>query len=197
MSEKIKAIVFDLEGVLIKGIWDSWKKTDCFKDDKVLRKSGALKNFNLLLRGKITESEYLNSIKKLLKKPKKQLREEIRREFKKIVETEKILKKLKKNYKLFLLSNHVREWVKEIKKNHSFFELFEKEYFSFDFKTIKPEKKFFKLFLKEQKLKPSEIVFIDDSMENILKATSLGIKSIHFKNGKQLTLELKRAGVKV
>ena len=88
-----------------------------------------------------------------------------------------------KKYKLILLSNtnelHI-DWVKE---NIPFFEdfkaLFDAFYLSHEIQMRKPNANIFEFVLKENNLKAEETLFIDDTEENIISASKLGIHTWH------------------
>tara|TARA_R110002049_G_scaffold304001_4_gene498819 strand:- start:363 stop:992 length:630 start_codon:yes stop_codon:yes gene_type:complete len=65
--------------------------------------------------------------------------------------------------------------------------LFHKVYLSYKLGIRKPNPELFELILNENKLVPSETLFIDDSAEHIATANKLGIKTIHLTG--DLTLE--------
>ncbi|MBI9038562.1 MAG: HAD family phosphatase [Bacteroidales bacterium] len=96
-----------------------------------------------------------------------------------------LLKKLKNQYRIFLLSNsniiHYNVFIEEFRlksglKDFSY--LFEKTWFSFDLKMRKPDKEIYEFVLKDGNLKPEETLFIDDSIQNIKPAEDLGIKCV-------------------
>ncbi|MCD4735148.1 MAG: HAD family phosphatase [Bacteroidales bacterium] len=100
----------------------------------------------------------------------------------------KLLKQLKKNYRLFLLSNtniiHFQKYIPDFKSQFGFeFEsLFEKVYWSFEMGLRKPEPGIFLHVLEENKLLPAETLFIDDSAENLTPAKQHGIQVHHLKD---------------
>lgn len=61
----------------------------------------------------------------------------------------------------------------------------------------KPSPVFFKQYLAKNKIdfSTTRLIFIDDKKENIKTAQSLGIETIHFKNGKQLRSQLAKIGI--
>jgi len=96
------------------------------------------------------------------------------------------LLELRKNYKVFLLSNtnelHI-DWVKrDLKKSHeiSDFETryFDKVFYSHNMKMRKPELSIYKSVIEETGIDPSETLFIDDNIANVSAAISAGWKSI-------------------
>ncbi len=62
-------------------------------------------------------------------------------------------------------------------------------------KMRKPNSKIYRLVLQRLKLKPPQIVFIDNQKWNLGPAKKLGMKTILFRNNKQTFTQLKKLGV--
>ena len=95
-----------------------------------------------------------------------------------------VLEQVKKNYKMFLLSNsnelHYDIYVRDLQLRfgyREFDELFDKAYFSFDTHLSKPDPEAFEFILYQHELNPAETLFIDDNEDNIKAARELGIKT--------------------
>ena len=95
-----------------------------------------------------------------------------------------VLEQVKKNYKMFLLSNsneiHYDIYVRDLQLRfgyREFDELFDKAYFSFDTHLSKPDPEAFEFILYQHELDPAETLFIDDNENNIKAARDLGIKT--------------------
>jgi len=96
------------------------------------------------------------------------------------------VKQLKTKYRTYLLSN-----INELNYEQNFVicyrdtgmpnfsEIFHKEYYSHLVGLKKPNPEIFKLVLRENNLQPHETLFVDDTLENILSARTLGIKTHH------------------
>jgi FMN phosphatase YigB (HAD superfamily) len=54
----------------------------------------------------------------------------------------------------------------------------------------KPHQEFFYAHLNKHNLQPEQIIFIDDKLNNVIAAQSIGINAIHFKNAQQLRNQL-------
>lgn len=97
----------------------------------------------------------------------------------KISETADLIALLKKNnHQIGLLSNtnhlhfqHVCPWFNGFKD-------FDKLYLSYVLHLLKPDPKIFQYMIDDLKFKPEEIFYIDDSAENIHTAQTLGIKTL-------------------
>jgi len=95
-----------------------------------------------------------------------------------------LLQKLKNTHRTFLLSNtneiHITEFEKYLNKNFGLPDLsahFEKVYLSYKVGMRKPDAEIFELVLEENKLNPSETLFIDDSIQHIESAQKIGIQT--------------------
>jgi putative hydrolase of the HAD superfamily len=107
--------------------------------------------------------------------------------------TIKLVKILKPNYTLILLSNNNEPTVELIRtKYKDILNLFNKAYFSHELKLIKPGKEIFEYVIKDLNLNPKSTVFIDDDEENTKTAENLGIKSINYSSTEKLIEELNK-----
>ena len=107
------------------------------------------------------------------------------------------LKKLGKKYKRGLLSNQIEDWLEgSISENNlgKYFDIIVTSYYS---KKAKPDKDIYLETIKKLKSKPQEIIFIDDLERNLIPVKKMGIKTILFRNNKQLISDLRKFGVKI
>lgn len=94
-----------------------------------------------------------------------------------------LLLKLKERYRLLLLSNtnpiHIKiSTAGEFERfGLKMEDVFDKCYFSYDMKMVKPDAKIFEALLASAGVKPEECLFLDDGKKNIEQATKLGIQS--------------------
>jgi len=92
-----------------------------------------------------------------------------------------IIENFSKSNRCFLLSNINEMHLEHIKLTMGeynykrFTKCFEKVYYSHEIKKRKPDKDIFELVIKENNLIPNECFFIDDTLQNIVTAKSLGI----------------------
>jgi len=99
------------------------------------------------------------------------------------------LETLKKSYRLFLLSNtneiHRIKFHREFEADfgYSFYELFERNFYSHEMGMRKPNPQIYIQALTEAGLEPEETLFIDDMEENIEAAKTTGMKVLHIKPG--------------
>lgn len=103
---------------------------------------------------------------------------------------EKLIKALKKHYKIGLISNTIKEQTK-INRKLDRFKLFDIVILSHEVGLSKDKKDIFLLATKRLNAKPEECVFIDDTKRFVKVASDLGMKAIHFKNYTQLKRNFK------
>lgn len=88
-----------------------------------------------------------------------------------------------KKYKLILLSNTNELHINWIKENVDFYEEFKANfdafYLSHEIQLRKPNANIYEFVLNENNIKAEESLFIDDTEENIITASSLGIHTWH------------------
>ncbi len=199
--ESIKAIIFDLGGVIFSSDGGSYEGREKIakKIDLDLDKFHELwfKNKEYLVSGKMSEEEFLEEIIKLSQNRisitylKKLFREgnEINQDMLNLIQ------KLNKKYILGILNNEVKEWNEyRIKK----FKL--KDYFkiiisSCDVGAAKPDSKIYEILLKKLNMNSDEVIFIDNRIENLYPAEKIGIKTHLFKNKEDLVRWLNNLGI--
>ena len=189
----IKNIIFDLSEVIISGYHGVEKllreqfgiPEQDFKEQKQLKNELFLD----LMRGILSEEEYLEELLKgtnwniSLKQLKTAIRQNLNQP---VPGTMEIVRKLKDNYQLILLSDHTREWMEYIEENNKDLKIFDKKIFSYDIGTVKSDKQTFKIVLKQAGIVADETLFIDDYEKNVKNAEAVGIHGIVFENAEQL-----------
>lgn len=109
-----------------------------------------------------------------------------------IDETVELIRLLRTSgHRLFYLSN-LHDYTKEyvLNKFPEIWSMFEGGIFSCDVHLLKPEEEIFTMLLTEFNLNKAECIYIDDSLDNVKKASAMGIESIHF-TSPQVALDLK------
>jgi putative hydrolase of the HAD superfamily len=130
------------------------------------------------MKGLYSPENFFNELKKTLNLAISS--EEIREIWDNIIvgfrsEFKPLLTGLKLNHKIAIVSNtdpsHVEKVLAQVPEFPYFFN---KIFFSYELKTVKPERAFFTKVLKELDEKPEQCLFLDDSEENIETAKLLG-----------------------
>lgn len=99
-----------------------------------------------------------------------------------------------KQFELILLSNtndlHI-QWVEEnIAVFSEFKACFDAFYLSYEIELRKPNKDIYQFILNNHSRKPEEIMFIDDTKENIDTASKLGFRTWHIQAGQEDVVDL-------
>lgn len=195
----IKNIIFDLSEVIISGYHGVEQiieqNTNVSAESFLKRKKETINIFFDTMRGKYSEDDYLSYLLKdtnwNISKDKLKLL--IRKNLNiPVKDTMDIIKELKDNYNLILLSDHVREWTNYIFENNKDLSIFSHKYFSYDYKKLKSDEGTFKYIVSDLNIKPEETIFIDDYEINVQVANKNGIRGIIFKNAGQLRIELEK-----
>jgi len=103
----------------------------------------------------------------------------------------KLILELKKNYKIYVLSNNnpivMNNFDKEmLARGLKTEDLFDGCFFSYKLKVSKPDPEIFKIAIKGAGVNPEEILFIDDSKRNTEVAQSLGINTLLYDVNKNI-----------
>ena len=104
----------------------------------------------------------------------------------------RLIKELKNDYRIILLSNTNDIHLRAIRLQNTFMvpelhfkNLFEQEYYSHEINLRKPSKEIYQYVLDKSGLKASETIFIDDIYENAMAAELVGIRGMHLDLTKQ------------
>ena len=196
--KKIKHIILDLGGVLLNVNYQktiaAFKQLGVRNSERFYSKETQKTFFNLFECGKISENQFITTIQK--KTNKASYSKIVKAWNSMIIDLPKnrleVIKKLKKNYLIFLLSNtnsiHIKAFKKSIgfKKWNEFNALFNKIYLSYEMGLRKPDLEIFNLVLKENKLKATNVLFVDDSIQHIKGAEKVGLKCHHLKENEDI-----------
>ena len=196
--KKINAIIFDLGGVIFnidyKLTIDNFKKIG-IKDASIFySKRQQNQIFDKLECGVISEKIFIDELMKFTKTKNKKDIEYSWNAMLLNLPLNRInyLKKINKNYRIFLLSNTNIIHVNKIKRDmgggnwKEFNELFEKVYLSYKIGVRKPSAEAFNIILKENKLIANNVLFIDDSIQHIISAKRIGIKTYHLQDDEDI-----------
>jgi epoxide hydrolase-like predicted phosphatase len=193
LDSNIKNIIFDLGGVILNLSVDSTLKkfaqVSGLSVEKVLEIYHSTPFFLEYEKGEITNDEFRKGLRNLFGNIHTDLElddywnlmlGDIPRE------RVELLKELKPKYKTFLLSNtnaiHLDYFSGMVSKAHgleSLEPLFHKAYYSHLMKMRKPDPAIYEFVLRENGLKASETIFLDDNLPNLKGAASVGIQTFH------------------
>ena len=113
-------------------------------------------------------------------------------------DTVALMTRLSENeYRLFALTDNVREIVSYLQSRYDFWSLFEGAIVSAEVGTLKPSRDIFQHLLSTFDLQPEETVFFDDMQHNVEGAQALGIPAFQFINAAQAETDLVTLGVQL
>jgi glucose-1-phosphatase len=196
----VKNIIFDLGGVILNIDYgktaNAFKKVGVANFDKIYSQAKQGQVFDKLETGELTPDEFREYMKKIV--PSLQLSDIDKSWNAMLLDLPApridLLNKLKKKYRLFLLSNtneiHVKCFRKIIESSYGeniFDTIFENQYYSSDIGLRKPNPECFQYVLEKNGIEPSETLFIDDSIQHIEGARKLKINTYHLIPGEDIT----------
>ncbi len=197
---RIRNIIFDLGGVIIdidytKTI-EAFRKHGAHNIDVVYSQSKQDRLFDTFDIGKMSSTEFRRQLQEkldisisdddfdsawnamLLDLPMERL---------------SFIMSLRESYGVYLFSNtndiHLRkvfEICRDQNNVNDFSKYFIKEYYSHQLGMRKPNKESFLEIVKENRLIPSETLFIDDSLQHVLGARDAGLHAVHLTGGKSI-----------
>lgn len=185
MHSTYTTLIFDLSEVLIRGFLGVERiLTPILRvSEGQLVKAFGGDVLSALCKGDITEDEYLTTVLKTYQwdVPVDDLKRYIRENFEQAVPGMlDLVKELSRSYHLVLLSDHAKEWVEYILEYHQFLDLLSPKIFSFELGSIKSQPETFTKALARINTPSKACLFIDDNLNNIAAAGTVGIKGIHF-----------------
>jgi FMN phosphatase YigB (HAD superfamily) len=113
-----------------------------------------------------------------------------------ILGIEDVLERVRKTYRVAFLSNSNEVHAELIPRR--FAALFRKDdrfVFSYRFRVAKPDPEFFQRALEVVGALPHHTIYVDDLVENVIAARSLGMKAFQFHDSMQLIQELESEGL--
>lgn len=197
--DRIEAVIFDFGGVLINL---SYQKTiDAFVDlginnfEELYSQANQENLFDDFETGKVSAQFFVNRLLDYL--PNSTTPNKVVAAWNAMIldvpqSTVDLLTSLQNKKRLFMLSNtneiHIpkafNEWSKVSSKMPE--DLFEKVYLSHLINMRKPNKEIFKFVCDENNLDPKKTLFIDDSIQHIEGAQSIGLNTYHLKEMSEL-----------
>jgi len=199
-----KAIIFDMNGVLVLGI--ELKHGTKIHKSFIKSMANSLKInedtwmdavdtiYSKSIEGTVSEKKVVNTIAKNLKISQKKLEKIVIGNYKKLYKENKKLYKYafnlrKRGHKIAILSD---QWVlsKKALVNKKYNGKFDVVVYSCDVGIRKPDPKIYKLCLKKLKVHPENSIFVDNRDWNLVPAKKLGMETILFKSNKQAIKEI-------
>ena len=197
----MKILLFDLGGVCLSNHWSKEQREKFSKEFNLNfeeMENYHIKNVKEINTGKLDEKSYFkNLFTEQKKEPKIEEAINFTRknnyEFKDVLQ---FIKELKSKYKIFALTNEIKEAadfrIEKFKLKEYFDEIFVSSYIGMEKFN---ESKIYKYVIKKLNAEAENIIFVDDKESNLIHAKELGIKTIHFKNLTKLKEDIKNIGI--
>ena len=194
-----KAIIFDLGGVILNIDYlltiNEFEKLGIENASDFYSKKMQNPIFDKIEVGEINSKEFMEALKKKCNNTSLEQVENAWNAMLSDLPQNRLtlIKKLRDKYKIFLLSNtneiHMQAFQNKIGEKTwvEFSALFDKIYLSFEIGFRKPAESAFKIILKENNLKPNEVLFIDDSPQHIETAERLGMNCYYLLDEEDIT----------
>ena len=203
VNHQIKNIIFDLGGVIFNINYrytiEAFKNLGITNFEQLYTQAQQIGIFDALDRGTISADEFRNGIRAVtnLTLTNQQIDDAWNAMLIDLPENRlTLLKILKDHYRTFLLSNtntiHIDAFQRIINKNNGLANLnhyFERIYFSHLIHLRKPDPEVFQYIISNNGLKASETLFIDDSLQHVEGAKSVGLHGYHLDIEKGETTE--------
>lgn len=195
MVKNIQSIIFDLGGVILDIDYhktvEEFEKCGIMTFEQEFIQSHQSDFFQQFEKGEKTEEEFYEYVQKIYPLSISQIQSCWNAMLLRIpLRRLQILQQLQLHYNTFLLSNtnsiHEKAFntmLREVCGFNTLAVFFDKIYYSHHIGMRKPDREIFELILNENHLNPERTLFIDDSIQHILTAQSLGIQTIHLING--------------
>jgi FMN phosphatase YigB (HAD superfamily) len=184
----IKAIIFDCFGVLTSDGWLPFKEK--YFGDEPEKYHEATKLNSLANSNQIPYSQFLNMVSELAGVSVDELNYAMHKSVSNNVIFEYI-ERLKKNYKIGMLSNISGDWLNELFSEEQI-ALFDAKALSYETGFAKPDSKAYEVILKRLGSLPDECVYVDDQPSFVEKAKKLGMKYIHYEEFDSFKNELEQ-----
>ncbi len=109
-------------------------------------------------------------------------------------ETIELINKLRKNYKIAVITN-ASDLHTEINKERNAFQYFDEVIASNEIGITKPDERIYRIMLDKLKVKSEECIFVDDREAQVLPATVLGMKGVLFSTVPKFIEDVTKLGV--
>ena len=191
-----KAIIFDIGGVIANDVEEPLFRRIA-KEQKISFKSiwkARKRNWELASTGRMSENTYWKNmlsqtkIKGGIALMKKRARQQMAAT-KGIIG---LIRKLCMKYTLAIISDNSKEWAGYVVAKYNLKRYFKVITTSDRAGIRKPHPRIYRVTLKKLGLKPEECVFIDNHGFNLAPARKMGMKTILFRNTKQLEAKLRK-----
>jgi len=199
MRMKIRAVIFDLGGVLLR-------TTDVSPRERLARRLGMSRSELEELvfggesgmqaqKGEISVNQHWENLARQLRYSPQQIKDLVDEFFahdELDLQLVEYIRLLHKQYKTGLLSNAWDDTRRVIEARWHFEDAFDEIIISSEEGILKPDPRIFRLALGRLEVEAGQVVFVDDMQRNVDGAISVGMQAIRFHDLQQTKLELER-----
>ena len=174
----IKAVIFDYGEVIsygkgLKNICMTYATANSI-EFKPFHKI-VVENWRKAKVNEISSGQFWESLANYARKDVKKLREEFMGLSKIDERVVDLIRKVKKNYKTALISNHLEDWLEEDLDKNNLRNLFDVIVNSYHVKIAKPNPEIYLIADERLKVKPEECVFVDNKNSNVEGSRKVGM----------------------
>lgn len=190
-TSKINTIIFDLGGVLLNinpllSLLE-FEKISGIPKEELINRLRVDKIFEKFDTGSLNSAQFRSELCRIMNKKASDV--DIDKAWNKLLldfpdSRVKLLLDLRKNYRIFLLSNtniiHFEKYTSDFYNNFGIpmTDLFETTFLSFEIGMHKPDAGIYQQLIQKANIEPSESIFFDDTLANIEATLLMGIKGI-------------------
>jgi len=194
----IRAVLFDFGGVLAEeGFREGLKaiaKGKGLNQGDFYEISSDLVYQTGYITGGCNEHSYWNVVRQKtgVKGTDQEFREEILKRFKLRPKMTAVVDKMKSSGLIVAILSDQTNWLDELDRRTPFHHRFDYVFNSYHLKKTKRDPSIFKEICSLLGLRPKEVLFVDDNMENVKRAVNQGLRAIHFKGVREFQMEIKK-----
>ncbi len=185
------AIIFDFFDVIRTDAYKSWLALHDYKLEGEFLSAVQKQD-----RGEIDVDEFLAILSELTGQKAQEILAEMEAGTTINYEVLDLAETLRKHYKIGLLSNAPKGFLRSLLQEHGLEKYFDEIVISSEVGLIKPDAEMFHHILQKMGAQPANVVFIDDSPKNINGAAAVGITGVLFTDIKQLKTDLGVLGLR-
>ena len=186
-QQKNKVILFDFFGVISSEVSPIFFKRYFNEEEAKIVKEEIMSKGD---KGELNEEEVYELIASRMNMTPLKIKEDFDELIKINFELVEYIKELKKEYRVYLLSNAMSSFLRRILDKYNLYELFNEVYISSEIKLIKPYEEFFNYVINKENIDSSNAIMIDDNKENIDGALSCNLNGIIYTDVKDLKEKL-------
>jgi len=192
------AVIFDFGGVLAEeGFREGIKAIGRDKGldpEDFYKISSELVYQTGYITGGCDEHSYWNAVRQKtgVKGDDQEFREEILKRFKLRPEMTAMVEKIKSSVFIVAVLSDQTNWLDELDQRTPFYYHFDTVFNSFHLKKTKRDPSIFRDVCALLSVRPEEVLFVDDNLENVKRAISQGLRAIHFKGVSEFRIEIKK-----